>query len=1138
MSEILGIADHDSESLLTEATDAFMERIDRGEQPDVEEFSQRYPAVADALRHVLPALRLLRVPENIAEPGSEPVLGCLGDFRIVREVGRGGMGVVYEAVQISLGRRVALKVLPFASTLDSKQLQRFKNEAQAAANLHHQSIVPVYATGCERGVHYYAMQFIEGQTLAQMIADLRLRIVDSKKEVSADSSAAAPTSPYLAQPVEQTPICNQPSALADTNPKGCISTERSTCSRAFFCTVAQLGLNAAEALEHAHQLGIVHRDIKPANLLVDGRGHLWITDFGLAHCQSQAGLTMSGDLVGTLRYMSPEQALAKRVMVDHRTDIYSIGATLYELLTLHTAFDGGDRQELLRQIAFEEPKPPRRLKPAIPAELETIVLRAMEKNPVDRYATSQELADDLERFLKDEPIRAKQPTLLERLRKWARRHQAIVWSAGISAFLVLTLALVILAVSHVWVTQERNQKDEALLAKDEALQAAEANLFLARQAVDEMYTEVAQQLGGRPYMQPFQRDILEKALRFYQQFAQRKSGDPALRLETATARLRIGQVQDILGQRRQARQSCDEAIAVLEELGAELPAEPNRRSWLAAAYSLRGNILSGGGRPREAAMHFRQALALQGELVAEQPEDPGHWSALASYHLALGAVLSDLPREAEKEVREGVRLYEKLAAEPHGGIPYRQSVINSYLALGNFLVGADRYQEAEQAFRHAIDLWDSYGESRNRASIRQLWITAEFELGKVLAAHGRHGEAENAYRRAISAAERIADQFHGVPGYRVSLALYSGKLAALLAQAGKGDEAAVFRRSALELFEKLAAESPDEEERQELLGVAGLNLSYAGDLEAAEQFTRKALTVAAKLAEASTDPFDRRRLAGSHCFLGAILQRRGRPRDAADQFRPGSAIYEQLATEFPDETEYRYSQASALNSQGIALRMQPGEAAAALRYHRQAIALCDKLVAECPERHPYRTQLVRSHFSLGIALGLSGRPAEAVQAHQQALDAYRPYSGAAGSTVNESQFASVHNELAWLLATWPDAKFRDPGRAVALSRKAVELAPENGGFWNTLGVASYRVGDWKTAIAALNKAEELVPGKIQAWNLFFLVMAHWQLGEKELARKEYERAVKWMEEKKPRDEELRRFRAEAEELLGIREKKN
>src|SRR5205807_1437452 len=291
-------------------------------------FLARHPEIAPALSECLAGLDLLhttgpklRDPPLTASTAEPPT--ALGDFRIVREIGRGGMGVVYEAVQLSLGRRVALKVLPFAAALDGKQLQRFKNEAQAAAHLHHQNIVPVHFVGCERGVHFYAMQYIEGQTLANVIHELRL---GERGCVSAPSLGA------LTQPRSPEDVLTPPVAA--------LSTEHSTTSPAFFRTVANFGVQAAEALEHAHQLGVIHRDIKPANLLVDASGRLWITDFGLAHCQSQPGLTMTGDLLGTLRYMSPEQALAKRITVDARTDIYSLGVTLYELLALQPAYNG------------------------------------------------------------------------------------------------------------------------------------------------------------------------------------------------------------------------------------------------------------------------------------------------------------------------------------------------------------------------------------------------------------------------------------------------------------------------------------------------------------------------------------------------------------------------------------------------------------------------------------------------------------------------------------------------------------------------------------------------------------------------------------------------------------------------------
>jgi serine/threonine protein kinase/tetratricopeptide (TPR) repeat protein len=315
------------------------------------------------------------------------------------------------------------------------------------------------------------------------------------------------------------------------------------------------------------------------------------------------------------------------------------------------------------------------------------------------------------------------------------------------------------------------------------------------------------------------------------------------------------------------------------------------------------------------------------------------------------------------------------------------------------------------------------------------------------------------------------------------------------------------------------------------------SLRGASDLEATERFCRKVLTLAGKLAEENPgEPASRETVANSHTALGVVLQKRRRGREAADQFRQALAIHERLAAEFPGDSSHRYHQVRLLNFLGIVLRTLPGEAAAALQCHQQALGLCDQLVAEFPDQTRYRSQLVRSHFALGIVLRLTGRHAEAVQAFQQALDAYRPYHDTSDDPENHLQFASVHNEWAWLLATCPEVTFRDPIRAVALARKAVELEPGKGGFWNTLGVACFRAGDWNVAIAALERADELAPGRELAWNALFLAMAHRQRGEDEQARKEYDRAVQWMQKNQPGNEELRRFRAEAAELLGMTEK--
>lgn len=345
------------------------------------------------------------------------------------------MGVVYEAVQLSLGRRVALKVLPFAAALNAKQLQRFQTEAHAAAQLHHTNIVPVHAVGCDRGVHYYAMQVIDGRPLDAVIKELRV---------------GAPTSPL-------SPTVDLKSS-STILPNSVHNTSRSIRPIDNHRAMARLGLQIAEALEYAHEAGVVHRDIKPANLLLDGKGNAWITDFGLAQVSTDTGLTQTGDIFGTLRYMSPEQAAGRRLDVDHRTDIYSLGATLYELLCHEPAFPGQDRQSLLNKILHEEPLPIRAIDKSIPEEIETIILKAMAKLPIERYTNAANLAEDLRRFLENRPILAQRPSLIDHGRKWIRRHPSVVWATVV----VLFISVVVLGISTALVIRQQALTQTAL----------------------------------------------------------------------------------------------------------------------------------------------------------------------------------------------------------------------------------------------------------------------------------------------------------------------------------------------------------------------------------------------------------------------------------------------------------------------------------------------------------------------------------------------------------------------------------------------------------------------------------------------------------------------------------------------------
>jgi hypothetical protein len=356
-----------------------------------------------------------------------------------------------------------------------------------------------------------------------------------------------------------------------TSPAAVLSTERSSGSRRYYDWVASQGRQAALALEHAHAVGVVHRDVKPANLLLDSRGQLWVTDFGLAQMAGDGGLTVTGELLGTLRYASPEQVLARQGVVDHRSDVYSLGATLYELLTLRPVFEGRDRNELLRQIADEEPRPPRSLHPSVPRELETVVLKALGKEPSERYPTAQALADDLQRFLDNRPVLARRPTAAERLRKLVRRHPSLI--VGAAVVLVLLSAGSLLSTLLIRGEQERTRAEqrnaeEAYRRERQRAEEAEARFRLARRSVDEMFRISQEELADRPGLEGPRKRLLWSVLAYYQEFLEQRRDDPAARADLLEAKQRVEKVLDDLAVLRAASQLyllCQPAV--LDDLG-------------------------------------------------------------------------------------------------------------------------------------------------------------------------------------------------------------------------------------------------------------------------------------------------------------------------------------------------------------------------------------------------------------------------------------------------------------------------------------------------------------------------------------------------------------------------------------------
>lgn len=726
--------------------DELLVEAEAGNAPNVESACQHHPELASAIRHYVRSMQMLHnaaygdardgrgsSSQHASSSGSRinllaPPERQLGDYRLVREIGRGGMGIVYEAEQLSLARRVALKILPFAAVLDARQITRFQNEAQAAASLHHPHIVPVYAVGHERGTYYYSMQYIDGQTLEFAIDQMRqgrdgswlglhsedqafIRLRNASTIVAQGSNHNAPLvrspSPHSDLPAS-TPATAGAIAGSTVRINAEASTIHTVRSRDYVRRVAQIGVQAAQALHYAHQNGIVHRDVKPSNLMLDASGNLWVTDFGLAQCATSNSLTRPGDVVGTLRYMSPEQAAGRTHLIDHRTDVYALGATLYELLTLRAVIDSSDRVVMARQIEHETPRALRHLNPAIPIDLENIVLKAIAKNREERYGSADELAEDLKRFLDGQTPLARRPNLLDHSARWIRRHAKGVAFTGLVALVLLLASMTML-----FLLQSKNREITAAHIQ------SNNHLLRANEAVHHFGSSLMQRLELLPGSEEIRMSTARDSLAYFRAFASYAHNHSLLQGDVARALMVCGDLEMQLGE------------------------------------------------PATAVDHFRQAHELWVR-VASTEHGAEQWLCLNNLATAYARV--GKLDEARQTLQSALRQSQKSPA--HNETSQNSTTISQlevlqsllHLNLGHVLCEFKERRSAELEFGKAIallDRWDTFDSNqlhplpsdRLQQQIAGLMSTALVESGQLIESAD---QARTLFEKAVSLNQRRA----------------------------------------------------------------------------------------------------------------------------------------------------------------------------------------------------------------------------------------------------------------------------------------------------------------------------------------------------------------------------------------------
>jgi tetratricopeptide (TPR) repeat protein len=842
-----------------------------GDRPSAADYRGRFPELSTALADLLP-----HIDAEIAAEG-----GAIGmapdDFEVLGELGRGATGVVFKARQRSLGRLVALKMLHTQGPTGRRELGRFQTEARLAANLVHPNIVHIHEIGTAAGRPYLCLEYVGGGTLSDRLAAASLPPADA-------------------------------AGLLET---------------------------LARAVHHAHLRGVVHRDLKPANVLLTDDGTPKITDFGLAkEVDRESGHTQTGAVLGTPCYMAPEQAAGHGREVGPAADVHALGAILYEALTGRPPFKGTTVLETLEQVKNDEPIPPRRFRPGLPRDLETICLKCLEKAPAGRYTSALDLAEDLRRFRAGEPIQARRVGLGTRLVKWARRRPAV---AALAA-LCVTAGLALLIGG--WWYNLRLQG--ALTRAERNRERAETNLDKAFAAVDRMLTQVAdERLRNVPEMEEVRKQLLTDAVSICEGLlGQEEDAGPRARSEVGRARWRLGKINNLLGQR--------------------------------------GDALE----------HYRQARFLQAQLVAAFPAEATYRADLGRTCLDQGALLSTLGRKAEAEtaIRQAIGLWEEMTPTPSS----QSELATCYLTLGGVVQSIGRITEAEGLLARAVELREQLAKDHpeDRSETYNLALV-QFHLGNLHMELGRRAKAREAYRTAVSLFERLDRLAPGRADYQDGLAGASTNLAQSM-EPDQIVESERRLRQSVEVREHLVRDHPRTIDYQQTLGVAlhslGLVLWNAHrEAEAVGMFERAARVREEILRKVPGDVDLRTLLAETYGVLGLRCGGQKQQEQAAKWFDKAIELLEQLAKEYPEMTRVVLSLAGTCNHRAMTLRWG-GKPADAMPWHDRAVRTTEELLAKDPRTEAVKRFTMACHGERGATLGELKRYAEAVEDFSRALE--------------------------------------------------------------------------------------------------------------------------------------------------------